>query len=265
MCSIERFPDKAPNDDKRIPLDCRVHVKTSENTKNSGGLWRVMGMDSKEIIPSMAENRIDRVCLVSGYNPCSYLRANDEVKELAHQNGLYYWCRFDPLDEGANVQCSKYLKDKHCAGLFFHPFEENLACSSTLFLKFLSSLQDQFRANQFLMIAGGFPLVSQAEQIAHLASNLKIAILATSAGQMDICGAHLEGALSMMREHSNISVETSGIYRQDFIEDLVNEFGTKRIKFGSGAPGFDMSYEAARFRWLHGANMIEVAQDFLSC
>ena len=73
MCSIERFPDKAPNDDKRIPLDCRVHVKTSENTKNSGGLWRVMGMDSKEIIPSMAENRIDRVCLVSGYNPCSYL------------------------------------------------------------------------------------------------------------------------------------------------------------------------------------------------
>ena len=118
------------------PLTVEFVAKTSENTKNSGGLWRVMGMDSKEIIPSMAENRIDRVCLVSGYNPCSYLRANDEVKELAHQNGLYYWCRFDPLDEGANVQCSKYLKDKHCAGLFFHPFEENLACSSTLFLKF---------------------------------------------------------------------------------------------------------------------------------
>ena len=264
MCSMSRSPHKAPQLDKSIPLDCRVHVKTSENNKNSGGLWRVMGMDPNQIIPSMQENRINRVCLVSGYNPCSYLRANDEIKKLACKNNLYYWCRFDPLDEGAYAQCLEYLEDSNCAGLFFHPFEENLACSSTSFLNFLSPLQEQFRANQFLMIAGGYPLVSQAEQIAHLASNLDLQILATSAGQMDICGAHLQGALSMLREHPNISVETSGIYRQDFIEDLVNEFGADRIKFGSGAPGFDMRYEAARFRWLHGAHMINVAQDFLS-
>ena len=106
--------------------------------------------------------------------------------------------------------------------------------------------------------------IRQSLKYFEVLSNVDLQIPATSAGQIDICGAHLQGALSMMREHSNVSVETSGIYRQDFIEDLVHEFGADRVRFGSGAPGFDMSYEAARFRWLHGDQMRAVAQDFIN-
>ena len=264
MAEVTRSPHEAPQINESIPLDCRVHVRTAERIKKSGGLWRVAGMDHTQLFTSMQANRIERACLVSGYNPCSYLKANDQIKKLAREQEHYYWCRIDPLDPGSGSQSSEYLKEKDCAGLFFHPFEENLACSATSFLNFISQLQKYFRPNQYLMIAGGYPLVSQAEQIAHLAANVDLQIIATSAGQIDICGAHLQGALSMMREHSNVSVETSGIYRQDFIEDLVHEFGADRVRFGSGAPGFDMSYEAARFRWLHGDQMRAVAQDFIN-
>ena len=264
MSKVSRSPHQAPQSNEPIPLDCRVHVKTSDRVKKSGGLWRVAGMDHSQILPSMRENRIYKACLVSGYNPCSYQKANNQIKKLTQEHKLYYWCRIDPLDPGSYSQSSEFLREKNCAGLFFHPFEENLACSATPFVNFMSQLQKNFRSNQYLMIAGGYPLVSQAEQIAHLASSLDVKILATSAGQIDICGAHLQGALSMMREHSNISVETSGIYRQDFIEDLVNEFGADRVRFGSGAPGFDIGYEAARFRWLHGNKMPAIAQDFIN-
>ena len=49
----------------------------------------------------------------------------------------------------------------------------------------------------------------------------------------------------------NVIMETSGIYREDFIEDTVTELGPERVVFGSNAPYMDQGFEAARVRLAH--------------
>jgi predicted TIM-barrel fold metal-dependent hydrolase len=46
-------------------------------------------------------------------------------------------------------------------------------------------------------------------------------------------------------------METSGIYREDFIEDTVADLGPERVVFGSNAPYLDKGFEAARIRLAH--------------
>jgi predicted TIM-barrel fold metal-dependent hydrolase len=55
----------------------------------------------------------------------------------------------------------------------------------------------------------------------------------------------------MLRTYPNIIMETSGIYREDFIEDTVGELGANRVLFGSNAPYMDQGFEAARIRLAH--------------
>ncbi len=54
----------------------------------------------------------------------------------------------------------------------------------------------------------------------------------------------------MLRAAPNVLVETSGIYRQDFIEAIVAALGPERVVFGSGAPQFDPGYEVLRLQQL---------------
>lgn len=260
---VNREAAQAPSANYRIELDSRVHIRCSDNLTGGEGLCRVGGGEILAIEKSMHDLKIRKACLVSGYDSSSYVAANQVIRAYSESKEHYFWCRLDPHN-GENIeQCREYLSSSQCAGLFLHPFEENISCSSPLIHELISDLQTNFRSNQYLMVAGGFPLVSQSEQIAHLAARVSLNIIATSAGQIDICGAHLQSALEMMREHSNILIETSGIYRQDFIEDAINEFGPKRVVFGSGAPGFDMSYEAARLRWLEYKQASQISRDFL--
>ena len=54
-------------------------------------------------------------------------------------------------------------------------------------------------------------------------------------------------------------METSGIYREDFIEDTVAEFGPERVVFGSNTPYMDQGFEATRVRLAHFGNAAKTA------
>ena len=51
--------------------------------------------------------------------------------------------------------------------------------------------------------------------------------------------------------HENVWMETSGIYREDFIEDMAARFGASRIVFGSGSPPLNRDLEMRRAGWAH--------------
>jgi predicted TIM-barrel fold metal-dependent hydrolase len=53
----------------------------------------------------------------------------------------------------------------------------------------------------------------------------------------------------VLRRHANVCIETSGVYRQDFIEDVARDIGPQRVLFGSSAPRMDIRLEVERIRW----------------
>lgn len=80
-------------------------------------------------------------------------------------------------------------------------------------------------------------------------------------GQLNISGAHLHAARDIFATFPNTYAETSGIYRQDFLEDLLGLLGPDRILYGSGFPRMDERLEIERVRILpvspgHRARML---------
>jgi predicted TIM-barrel fold metal-dependent hydrolase len=68
----------------------------------------------------------------------------------------------------------------------------------------------------------------------------------TNGGQINISGLGQADATLALRQASNLCIDTAGIYRQDFIEETIAEFGGERVLFGSGSPYFDQRYEIKR-------------------
>src|ERR687884_364984 len=56
-------------------------------------------------------------------------------------------------------------------------------------------------------------------------------------------------AMAVLRRHANVSIETSGVYRQDFLLDVATELGAERVLFGSNSPRMDPRLEVQRVRW----------------
>jgi uncharacterized protein len=44
-------------------------------------------------------------------------------------------------------------------------------------------------------------------------------------------------------------VQTSGVYREDFLEGVVERFGAERLLYASAFPQFDPRLELLRVRW----------------
>ena len=102
------------------------------------------------------------------------------------------------------------------------------------------------------MLAGGYPGFSHPSQIGDLARQFPdLTIIATHGGQLNISGLLLADAGRMLRKNPNVIMETSGIYREDFIEDTVKELGAGRVLFGSNSPYMDQGFEAQRIRRAH--------------
>lgn len=58
----------------------------------------------------------------------------------------------------------------------------------------------------------------------------------THGGQLCISGSHLSAAGELFGQYPHTYLETSGIYRQDFLEEMLQALGVQRLLFGSGHP-----------------------------
>jgi uncharacterized protein len=175
--------------------------------------------------------------------------ANDLVAEaVAGEPRLTGLARVDPnLGAEALSELERAVQALGLHGLFLHPWEENFRINASLVDPLLQRCAD---FGLPVLIAAGYPWVSEAAQIGDLARRFpSVEIVMTHGGQINISGLGQADALFVLRTYPNVSIETSGVYRQDFLEDVVAELGAARVLFGSNSPRMDPRLEVQRVRW----------------
>jgi uncharacterized protein len=205
-----------------------------------------------DLLQAMDENGIAQAVL-SPLKPVDYHLGpeNDRIWQAvaAHPDRFVGFARVDPWQGEAAVAEVQRACDLGLVGLFLHPFEEQFAANDEQVFPLMEFLRER---NLPLLLAGGYPGFSHPSQIGDLARQFQdVAIIATHGGQLNISGLLLADAGRMLRANPNVVMETSGIYREDFIEDTVQELGAERVVFGSNAPYMDLGFETLRVRLAH--------------
>lgn len=206
-----------------------------------------------QLLGSMELHRIDQAILVP-LKPVDYHFGpeNDRVAQAvtSHADRFHGFARVDPWQGDKALAELRRAVDSHgLIGLFLHPFEEQFAANDELTFPLLEFLVERGLP---LMIAGGYPTFSHPSQLDDLAAQWpQLAVIATHGGQINISGMLLADALATMRANPNVIMETSGIYREDFIEDTIAELGAERVVWGSNTPYMDQGFETLRVRLGH--------------
>jgi predicted TIM-barrel fold metal-dependent hydrolase len=225
-------------------IDAHAHVGTS-----------LFGLSQsvEELLAAMDAAGIE-ASIIAPLKPRSYHLGpeNDRVAaaQAAHPDRLVALARVDPWQgEDSLHELRRALDDLHLRGLYLHPYEEHFAANDEIVHPLLGLLRERELP---LLLAGGYPGFSHPSQIGDLARQFPdVTIIATHGGQINISGLLLADAGRMLRAHPNVLMETSGIYREDFIEDTVGEIGAERVLFGSNAPYMDQEFESLRIRLAH--------------
>jgi len=128
--------------------------------------------------------------------------------------------------------------------LYLNPWEENFRAD----LERIDILMEVAKQSRIpVQVATGFPWLSEALQVCALAARWQgVPIIMTNGGQINISGLGQADAFLALSKQANLYFDTAGIYRQDFIEDAVQEFGGERVLFASASPYFDQRYEIKR-------------------
>ena len=207
------------------------------------------GQTAEELIERLDAADLERA-VVCPVRPRGYHLgpANDVVADaVSRQPRFIGLARVDPnLDDDALVELDRAL-DMGMKGLFLHPWEENFRVNGPRVDRVLARCTE---LQIPVVVATGYPWVSEAAQVGDLARRYpSVPIVMTHGGQINISGLGQADALEVLRRHANVRIETSGVYRQDFLEDVARDIGPQRILFGSSAPRMDVRLEVERIRW----------------
>lgn len=218
-------------------------------------------LDVSQLLTQMADLGIGRAVLCP-VRPAAggQAAANDLIATAVRLDPARFvgFARIDPWGGSAGcAELERCVRGLGMRGLLLDPWEDHFVVSSTL-VDPIVELADEL--GLVVLLAGGYPNFSHPSQIGALAArHAEVRFIATHGGQLNISGMLLTEARAMLAAHPNVSIETSGVYRLDFIEDTVAEFGAGRVVFGSGAPVFDQRLEALRIRLAHVSDAIREA------
>jgi uncharacterized protein len=76
-----------------------------------------------------------------------------------------------------------------------------------------------------------------------------VTFVATNGLQLNISGLGQVDAELALAENDNLLIQTTGVYREDFIENVVRRFGPGRVLFASAYPALDPRLEIRRVQW----------------
>ncbi len=180
-----------------------------------------------------------------------FARANAELSEVVSRSGgrLVGLSRVDPWDGDAALELFEHsVRVLGHRGLFLHPAEERFRINDAR-LRAFASLAEELHVP--VVIATGYPWASEPTQVAQFAQwSAGVPVVMTNGGQYNISGlsqTDAESALGL----DNVHLHTSGVYREDFLQNVVRTYGADRVLFASSAPTFDVAFEAARVQLLH--------------
>jgi len=178
---------------------------------------------------------------------------NDRVAALvaSHPERLVGFARVDPLAPGAAAEAER-ARGLGLAGLFLHPWEDAFRVADPA----VDAVLDE----RPVVVATGYPWVSEGLQVAELARrHPETTFVATNGAQINISGLGQDDAFLALESCPNLLVQTSGVYREDFLEGVVARFGPERLLYASAFPRFDPRLELLRVRWAPGLGEAERA------
>jgi uncharacterized protein len=171
---------------------------------------------------------------------------NDSVAALAedHPESVRGLARVDPNRSDAAAELRRCLRTLRLRGLFLHPWEEVFQVNDAR-VDPLLRVSAEFGCP--VVVAAGYPWVSEPLQIADAATRYpEVTFVLTNGGQFNISGLGQTDARLAMERSANTVLTTTGVYRQDFIESVVQELGAHRVMYAGGSPQFDREYELLR-------------------
>lgn len=186
--------------------------------------------------------------LVMPFKPMDYhlAKANQSLSAVItpFRDRLVGAARIDPWQPTALADLEKAVQTLELKALFLDPWQEQFRAD----LEITDGLINYAQENSLpVIIASGFPWRSEALQVLKVALRWpEVPIIMTNGGQINISGLGQADVTLAMRKADNLIIETAGVYRQDFLEECIEEFGAQRVLFGSGAPFFDQAFEIKR-------------------
>jgi uncharacterized protein len=176
--------------------------------------------------------------------------ANDAVAAAVARAGgrLTGVARVDPLlGDDACAELERAVGSLGLRGLFLHPWEETFRISDS---RVAPVVEVARRHGVPVMVAAGYPWLAEALQVAALARQFPdVMFVATNGLQLNISGLGQTDAELALADAGNLLVQTAGVYREDFLEGVVQRFGAERLLYASAYPLFDPRLEIRRVQW----------------
>lgn len=206
-----------------------------------------------DLIAMLDELEVERAVVCPLKPPGYHLGpANDVVAEAvrAHPGRLAGFARVDPnLGEAACVELERAAGELGLRGLFLHPWEETFRVSATLVDPVLEVARSRGLP---VIVAAGYPWLSEGLQVGELARRFPdVRIVATNGGQLNMSGLGQTDVELALAASANLVVQTAGVYREDFLENVVARFGAGRLLYASAFPYLEPRLELLRARWAH--------------
>jgi predicted TIM-barrel fold metal-dependent hydrolase len=207
---------------------------------------------AEELVARLDEAGIDRA-VVAPAKPRGYHLgpANDAVAEAAaaHAGRLVGIARVDPLQREDAVAELERALGLGLKGVLLHPWEETFRVNDSL----VDPVVEVARRNGVpVVIASGYPWLSEGLQVGDLARRFPdVSFVATNGLQINIAGLGQLDAELALADNPNIVIQTSGVYREDFLEGIVERYGVERLLYASAAPQFEPRLELKRVEWAH--------------
>ncbi|HEX3591097.1 MAG TPA: amidohydrolase family protein [Pseudonocardiaceae bacterium] len=153
--------------------------------------------------------------------------------------------RVDPWDrDEALAQLTGEVEDG-ARGVYLDPAEEHYRINDPV-VRPIAERAAELRIP--VVVATGFPWFAETPQVARFVRWCgDNAVVMTNGGQLSISGMGQFDAGRALAS-PNVHVLSNGMYRNDYLERTVREFGADRLLFAGVAPRFDLGYERRRVR-----------------
>lgn len=203
--------------------------------------------DPRRLVGVMGRLGVGRtvVCPVRprGYR---YAVENQRVGSLCRRSSgtLVGLGRVDPRQPSAAAEASRCLDELGMVGIFLHPWEDAISVVDPRVDAVVAVCESRGRP---LVVAAGYPWVSEAAQIADLALRFPdVPFLLGNGGQINISGLGQQSVWLALERCPNLFITTTGVYRADFLAAVVEELGPSRLLFASQSPEYDAEFELDR-------------------
>jgi uncharacterized protein len=215
------------------------------------------GRTLAELLADAQANGIDRV-VAAPAAPRDYdlAAASARLADECAASGGRAVClaRLDPWQDSAPDQLEQLLEHPAVRGLLLHPWEETFAANNERAVALAAKAAAHGRP---VVVEAGHPLVAEALALADLARRVEGTVVMTRGGQVNMAGLAQQSADLALAAAPNLCALSAGMYRQDWLEACVSQFGAARLLYGSCAPVFNLGYEVQR---AHRARMDDAAR-----